>query len=71
MKAKLLRSFLGHPKTKTSSVPFVADWNIQEPFEKARGIICHLILQVFCFLLFALSVAKLAHLPKLELIFGM
>lgn len=48
VKAKLLRLFLAHPKTKMSSVPFVADWNIQEPFEKAQSIIlCHLILQVF------------------------
>lgn len=56
VKAKLLYSFLVHPKTEMCSVPFVADWNIQEPFQKAQGIIlCHLILQVFSFLSFALS----------------
>lgn len=50
VEAKLLHSFLVHPKTKMSSVPFVADWNIQEPFEKAQDIILwHLILQVFFF----------------------
>lgn len=32
VKAKVLLLFLGYPKTKISSVPFMTDWNIQEPF---------------------------------------
>lgn len=39
VKAKLLGLFLGHPKTKISGMPFVADWDIWEPYEKAQGII--------------------------------
>lgn len=65
VKAKLLHSFLVHPKTKMCSVPFVADWNIHEPFQKAQGIIlCHLILQVFSYLSFALSSQNLHIFPN-------
>lgn len=69
VKAKLPRLFLGYPKPKLSSTPFMTHWNIQEPFEKEKGIVlCHLILQILSVLSFALSIAKLAHLPKLRLI---
>lgn len=32
VKAKMLHLFLGYPKTKISSMPFMTDWNIQKPF---------------------------------------